>query len=264
MPSECAPAFEVLVAQKQRIPVIATIPHSGTRVPPDVAARMVPKHAQWLRNTDWFLDDLYSFLPEMGVTTIVATHSRYVVDVNRDPALAAPGTWSGSSVTLTTYDGESVYVREPTEAEAAARITSIHKPFHQRLEAEIDATVANFGRVLVLDLHSFMGPGNFDVCLGNGGNSTTSSQTFQTFCAAYRNAGFSVGENIPFQGAYIVRHYGQRPNVETLMIELRYPNYIDCSFIDIARPEFDRERVANASARAKAVLALVLVALPSL
>ncbi|WP_240647609.1 N-formylglutamate amidohydrolase [Burkholderia lata] len=49
---------------------------------------MVPKHARWLCNTDWFLAELYAFLPEMGITTIMATHSRYVEDVNRDPGQA--------------------------------------------------------------------------------------------------------------------------------------------------------------------------------
>ncbi|WP_436397247.1 hypothetical protein [Burkholderia lata] len=39
---------------------------------------------------------------------------------------------------------------EPAAAEAAVRIGCIHRPFHQRLETEIDATVANFGHALRL------------------------------------------------------------------------------------------------------------------
>ncbi|WP_260432574.1 N-formylglutamate amidohydrolase [Burkholderia sp. Bp9140] len=216
------------------------------------------------RNTDWFLNDLYSFLPGMGITTILATHSRYVVDVNRDPNLVAPGAWSDSPITLSTYAGEAIYLHEPTAAEAVGRITSFHRPFHQRLEAEVDAMVENFGRVLVLDLHSFMGPTTFDVCLGNGGHCTTSVQTFQTFFAAYRDAGFSVGDNTPFRGGYIVRHYGRRSNVETLMIELRYPNYIDCSLIDEARPKIDYARLMTAAARAQDVITSALERLISL
>ncbi|AYQ43726.1 N-formylglutamate amidohydrolase [Burkholderia aenigmatica] len=88
MSSSYVPAFEVRNARRNTIPVLATIPHRGTHVPPDIAARMVPKHARWLCNTDWFLAELYAFLPEMGITTIMATHSRYVEDVNRDPGQA--------------------------------------------------------------------------------------------------------------------------------------------------------------------------------
>ncbi|VWD50259.1 N-formylglutamate deformylase [Burkholderia aenigmatica] len=88
MSSSYVPAFEIRNARRNTIPVSATIPHRGPHVPPDIATRTIPKHARWLRNTDWFLADLYAFLPEVGTTTIVATHSRYVEDVNRDPRQA--------------------------------------------------------------------------------------------------------------------------------------------------------------------------------
>ena len=43
------------------------------------AARAMP-------DTDWHVDELYAFAPSAGATLIAATHSRYVVDLNRDPS----------------------------------------------------------------------------------------------------------------------------------------------------------------------------------
>lgn len=63
------------------LPVVATLPHSGTYIPPDIASGMLDAHLSSLPSTDWHLDRLYTFLPDMGVTTLRATHSRYVIDL---------------------------------------------------------------------------------------------------------------------------------------------------------------------------------------
>ena len=76
-------------------PLIVSMPHAGTFVPHSFGRRFQDVAA--LRpDTDWHMPRLYDFLfdscprggqppDEIGATTIVATYSRYVVDVNRPP-----------------------------------------------------------------------------------------------------------------------------------------------------------------------------------
>jgi len=53
-------------------------------VPPGLAARLRPD-ALDLPDTDWFVPQLYDFFRDLGASIIRATHTRYVVDLNRPP-----------------------------------------------------------------------------------------------------------------------------------------------------------------------------------
>jgi N-formylglutamate deformylase len=67
-----------------RAPIIVSFPHSGTYLPPEIAARMTDI-ARTVPDTDWHVPRLYTFLEAMGASRIEATHSRYVTDLNRPP-----------------------------------------------------------------------------------------------------------------------------------------------------------------------------------
>jgi N-formylglutamate amidohydrolase len=65
-------------------PLLVSMPHVGTHLPPEMARRMTDA-ARVLPDTDWHLERLYNFLDALGASALVATHSRYVVDLNRPP-----------------------------------------------------------------------------------------------------------------------------------------------------------------------------------
>ena len=65
-------------------PLLVSMPHAGTFLPPDIAARLTPQ-AREVHDTDWHLDRLYDFAVGLGASILRATHSRYVVDLNRPP-----------------------------------------------------------------------------------------------------------------------------------------------------------------------------------
>jgi len=67
-----------------RTPLLVSMPHTGTVVPEALFSRLTPA-ARALPDTDWHLERLYDFLDELGACVLVATHSRYVVDLNRPP-----------------------------------------------------------------------------------------------------------------------------------------------------------------------------------
>src|SRR4029079_15952048 len=66
-------------------PLIVSVPRADRHVPDASALRMTPP-ARALPDTDWHVDALYRFVPATGAAFVVATHSRYVVDLNRDPS----------------------------------------------------------------------------------------------------------------------------------------------------------------------------------
>ena len=86
-------------------PLLISMPHAGTHVPPDIAARLT-EDARHVPDTDWHLPRLYEFARAMGASILVATHSRYVVDLNRPP------------------DGASLYPPVIHEGEDGPRIRS--------------------------------------------------------------------------------------------------------------------------------------------
>jgi N-formylglutamate deformylase len=80
--TDTAPAPFVFEQGSQ--PLLLSIPHMGTHVPAAIAARLTDE-ARRVPDTDWHLDRLYGFARELGASVLRATHSRYVIDLNRPP-----------------------------------------------------------------------------------------------------------------------------------------------------------------------------------
>src|SRR5512137_3012688 len=110
--------------ERGEAPLVIDIPHAGTYVPPAMAARLTPA-ARAVPDTDWHVDKLFAFARGVGATLVVATHSRYVVDLNRDPSGAAlyPGADNTELCPTRTFADEPIYGPggAPDAAEVAAR-----------------------------------------------------------------------------------------------------------------------------------------------
>jgi len=129
-------------------------------------------------------------------------------------------------------------------------LDAYHAPYHTILRSILGETVQRFGHALLLDLHSFMGPIDNDVCIGDRWGNSCSTRVSDVFHDAFSAEGFDVVRNKPFAGGYIVRTYADPPMVEALQLELRYTTYLDCSKIDEpGRPKLDSLRISRAQAR---------------
>ena len=117
-------------------PLVIDGPHVGTHVPPAIAARLTPA-ARAVPDTDWHVEKLFAFARGAGATLVVATHSRYVVDLNRDPSGAAlyPGADNTELCPTRTFAGEPIYVAggTPDATEVAARRLEYFDPYHPLL-----------------------------------------------------------------------------------------------------------------------------------
>lgn len=222
-------------------PLLISFPHVGTYVPPALAERFTPE-AREVHDTDWHLPLLYAFAQEIGASTLVATHSRLVVDMNRPPDGAS--LYPGQSVTglcpVDTFADTPVYqsaALQPDDAEIAQRRDQVWKPYHDQLAAELARIQAQHGAAGLWDAHSIQSilPRFFegklpDLNLGTNKGASCGEGLGEALLAEARKGeadGFTSVLNGRFQGGYITRHYGQpAQNVHAIQLEMTQSSYM--------------------------------------
>jgi N-formylglutamate amidohydrolase len=220
-------------------PLVIDVPHAGTFLPPELAARLAAA-ARPLPDTDWHVEKLYAFAREQGATLVVATHSRYVVDLNRDPTGAS--LYPGADVTelcpTRTFASEPIWEEgaAPDADAVAARRARYFDPYHATLAAEVERLRARHGHAILLDGHSIRSevPRFFagrlpDLNLGtaNGASCAPAVEALAARMLAGA-AGFTHVVNGRFQGGYVTRHYGDPARgVHALQLEVAQACYMD-------------------------------------
>ncbi len=216
----------------RRRPVLASLPHSGRYLPPDIAYQF-RQPCPYLFGTDWHLGRLYDFLTDLGVTIIEATHSRYVVDLNRNLDEPVFGHYNTSVIYAKTTRGEELYDIEPARAELDDRILRYYLPYHRALEELIEEAVRQHRTALLLDLHSFgMADPQSDVVLGDVNGTSCPYALTASFEKALMGQGFGVAKNDRWTGGHITQRYGGREGVEALQIELKVRAYLEGPHVD--------------------------------
>lgn len=251
--------FNLAVPELTGVPIVASLPHSGRYVPRRVLKQFRQDPPPNLAPVDWHLDELYCFLPQLGITTIQATHSRYVVNLNRnlDPPLFGPE--RTSVVAENNCFAKPLYDRKPGREDVKERVDKYYLPYHRRLERILKKTVRDLGRAYLLDLHSYYQGPKYDVCLGDVNGATCSELLTGCIENAFTRQGFSVVRNDTWLGGYITRHYGAMDDVEALQIELHFPAYLDGEpFAEDEVPGNDSEKFKGVQERLRRVFIAAL------
>ena len=253
--------FTLIPAKAPVRPIIANLPHSGLQIPSDIAQTFTSRQLSSLPNSDWHLQPLYDFLPELGVTVLQANYSRYVVDLNRAAKPPLFGSFWSAVVPEQTAFKEPIYLKKPAEEEVRSRIENYYSPYHSQLTDLLNQTISQFGKAYLFDLHSFMGLITEDICLGNANGKTCSetllNQVHQSLAQSYE-----VVNNKVFTGGFITRHYGQQPDVEALQIELRYTNYLPLDQLETGGiPSYESSQFDLAKQKLKQAFQSILTAL---
>ncbi|MBD1868421.1 N-formylglutamate amidohydrolase [Leptolyngbya sp. FACHB-671] len=225
-------AFRLCSPKTKLRPIVASLPHSGLVIPRDVAQALNKSFESYLPNQDWHLDRLYDFLPNLGITVLKAVCSRYVVDLNRPIRNPLFGSFWRSVIPEETAFNTLLYQNTPSRKQIEERIEQFYYPYHRQLEELLNQMIDQFGRVYLLDLHSFLGLIVDEVCLGNVNGQSCSEFLISTVESAFSASGYQVVRNKVFSGGYITQHYGQMPHVEALQIEIRYPTYLKQTQLD--------------------------------
>jgi N-formylglutamate amidohydrolase len=232
-------------------PLIFASPHSG-RIYPDsmMAASQLDRRAI-RRSEDAHVDELIAAATDHGHALIVAEYARAYLDVNREPWELDPAMFEDElpafarartarvaaglgSIARIVCEGQEIYARKLTFAEAEARVRGVHQPYHAALSALIAETKARHGLAVLIDWHSMPSA----ACARNGERcDVVLGDRFGSACAGLLTArmerelsamGYRVARNTPYAGGYTTEHYG-RPGRRThaLQVELSRALYLD-------------------------------------
>ncbi|MGJ7494656.1 N-formylglutamate deformylase [Variovorax sp. RT4R15] len=224
-------------------PLLISMPHVGTHVPPALAERFTAQ-ARHVPDTDWHLERLYDFADELGASVLVATHSRYVVDLNRPPddQNLYPGQDTTGLCPVDTFDKTPIYAAGdlPGELEIAARRDAIWHPYHRQLEAELGRLKAAHSTIALWDAHSIRSvlPRFFegklpDLNLGSANGASCDPALAATLLGIATSApGYTGVLNGRFKGGYITRQYGNPvQGIHAVQLEMT-----QCSYMQEALP----------------------------
>jgi len=221
-----------------QLPLIVSLPHVGTALPPDIAKQMNALAAS-VADTDWHVHRLYEFARDAGASWLQARISRYVIDVNRPPDDHSlyPGQTTSGLCPTESFDGRPLYDTGAPRAEEISRRRNLFwLPYHAMLRELIEATRGRFGYAILLDAHSIRStlPRLFDgrlpdINVGtNGGKSCAADVSARITTVLERQTRFSHVVNGRFKGGYITRNYGEPDaKVHSVQIELAQAAYMD-------------------------------------
>ena len=234
------PVYNLALPTAAPLPIVLSIPHCGTAFPDDIMneykAGMLPPD-----DTDWFVQQLYDFAPAMGITVISAVYSRWVIDLNRNPA-SIPLYNDGRIITglcpATNFLGEPIYKDERQAVDAGEmqrRLTRFFHPYHNKLQRLLTNIKNQFGQVLLWDCHSIrqLVPTIYnqpfpDLILGDADETSASQHIINAALEGLQRSGVALAHNHPFKGGYITRHFGQpQNNQHALQLEMTKVNYMD-------------------------------------
>ena len=246
-----AAPFRLVRPTGAETPVICASPHSGRIYPAAMMAASQLDDAAIRRSEDAHVDALVADAPAFGHALITAELARAYLDVNREaweldpamfvdelPAFARARTARVAAglgaIARIVCEGQEIYARKLTFAEAEARVRHVHEPYHSALAALVAETKARHGVAVLVDWHSMPSAAAvragepFDFVLGDRFGAACSARVTGLVEARLQTLGFRTVRNAPYAGGYTTEHYG-RParGVHALQIEISRHLYVD-------------------------------------
>jgi N-formylglutamate amidohydrolase len=250
-------AFEVrrarLAGHPPPTPLVFASPHSGRLYPADMMAAAALDAQSIRRSEDAFVDDLIARAPELGVATISARYARAYIDLNReafelDPAMFADELPEFArartarvaaglgAIARVVSEGQEIYARKLTFAEARQRIDFAHRPYHDTLARLLAEAHAAHGFAILVDWHSMPAAAAktghrdraCDMVLGDRFGAACAGLLPARAERELEGLGYRVARNTPYAGGYTTEHYG-RPSrrIHALQIEINRALYLD-------------------------------------
>ena len=226
-------SFHYLPPQNEHSPILISIPHCGTLFPSGLGIK-----TSICSDTDWFLEHLYDFAPEMGIGIIHAKYARYVVDLNRNPTsvpLYNDGRILTDAIPTTQFDGTALYEFPPTQEQKQERIRNYFTPYHDAVAHKLEELRKQFGWALLFDAHSIkrhvptIQKAPFpDLILGSNDQRSASPNIIGKTWEFLNRSKYSCTHNTPFKGGYITRYFGHpQKNIHALQLEMSQDVYMN-------------------------------------
>jgi N-formylglutamate amidohydrolase len=247
-----AAAFEIARAAPPGSPLVFASPHSGRIYPVGMMTASRLDAASIRRSEDVWVDRLIEDGLRHGASVITARLARVYLDVNREAWELDPGMFSDElpayargrtarvaaglgAIARIVAEGEEVYARKLTFAEARGRVEAVHAPYHAALAGLVEETLAAHGLAILLDWHSMPSAaarhaagGHCDVVLGDRYGGACAPAISRLVEGELTALGYVVARNAPYAGGYTTEHYGAPARgVHALQIEVNRALYVD-------------------------------------
>lgn len=234
------------------VPVVFDVSRSGREYPSDFRSPLT--FSELHDNVSMYMDDFYFVAPEYGATLLQALFPHTYIDANRssrdiDPTVIE-GEWpeqleqSGAGkrglglIKTTSRYGTPLQERPLTFEEVSHRITRYHEPFHRELSRIIREKRSTFGVAVQVSCHCMSAVGmpthpdpgqeRADFCIGDMHGSTSGPEYTQLLVDAFKELGYSVTVNTPYDGGILMaRNADVANNVHSLMIEINKRLFMD-------------------------------------
>lgn len=203
-------------------PLLLIADHAGNRVPRrlgdlGLAAADRRRHIAW----DLGVAGLARALArQLDACCIAQRYSRLVIDCNRHPGHAEAIVESSDGTRIPGNAGLA-------DAQRLARLEAIHRPYHRRIETELQRRLARGQRTCLVLLHSFtpvldgvQRPWEVGVLYNQDYRMAAS-----LLRSLRREAGLVVGDNQPYSGQdgsdFALRHHGEARGLPVVELEIR-------------------------------------------
>jgi N-formylglutamate amidohydrolase len=132
-------------------------------------------------------------------------------------------------------EGQEIYRRKLTFAEAARRVEEVHEPYHVALAGLVKDSLEAHGLAVLIDWHSMpaaataQGAGSgCDLVLGDRFGAAAAPAISRRVESELKALGYRVARNSPYAGGYTTEHYGKPASkVHALQIEVSRGLYLD-------------------------------------
>ncbi len=255
-----ARAFHGRLGEQASIPVVIAAPHGGRCYPADLVDDFRFSECVTRRLEDRLVDRLADAVAlRTGAPVLIAEAPRAMIDLNRSvddvdwdmvAGAPAPSLPRGSQTGFRARSGLGLVPRRLPGAgelwkgrlpydELVARIAQIHRPYHATLEAMVEGVRAQWGAVLLIDLHSMPPLPPVDgvaarFVIGDRFGTACDGALVASIFAYLGAAQQLASHNRPYAGGYVLdRHARRAEGIHAVQIEIDRTAYLD--------PAFDRE-----------------------
>lgn len=229
--------------------LLATIPHSGEKIPAQCDWLLKLPEPILFADADRYVDQLYqTALEQLKISVIKTDWHRYVVDLNRLPTDIDESSVIGCSTPAGTHPRgyhwvyttkKETIMAQPMTAELHQQLTQlVYDEFHSKVAASAAEIRRIQKEVFHLDLHSMPsmgtsehrdpGEARADIVVSDSLGKSAKKEFVDLVLTSFTRAGFKVGYNWPYMGGRITERYGS-PSVghHCVQVELNRKLYMN-------------------------------------
>ena len=233
-------------------PFVFNSPHSGNYYPSQFQKQSRLDSKALRKSEDFWVDELFASVVELGAPLISAVYPRAYIDMNREPYELDPDMFDGNlpshvktksarisgglgTIAKVVAEGENIYNKKLSVDEGLARIEEIYKPYHAALRNLLAKAVVKHKYGVLIDCHSMPSSAqnhcfnahehpvnaprptktpakSIDMVIGDRYGSSCSGELTHAASEVLKDLGYRIQINKPYAGGFNTEHYGRPQN----------------------------------------------------